>query len=192
MTTGKLSPSVTSQEPNITTKFALPSTGQTKTNFKLVEFPGHNKLHNLTIDEIKTSTNIFGLIFVIDSAIDPKKLGENAKFLYEILTHTERRPGGVDILVACNKSDLFNARQAQKIRELLELEIDSIRKLNVHNISKVDNDEVDEEFSDLGQSINSNFKFDGLEGNFDVVSGSVLKDKIEKWECWIDERAVNF
>ena len=158
----------------------------------MIDFPGHNKLHNLTINEIKTSTNIFGLIFLIDSSIDPKKISESAKFLYEILSTTERRPGGVDILIGCNKSDLFSARQSQKIKELLELEIDSYRKLNAHNISKVDNDEVDEEFSDLGQSINSNFKFDLLEGNFDVVSGSVLKDKIEKWECWIDERAVNY
>lgn len=192
LTTGKVSPTVTSQEPNVTTKFPLPSTGQTKTNFKLIDFPGHNKLHNLTINEIKTSTNIFGLIFLIDSSIDPKKISESAKFLYEILSTTERRPGGVDILIGCNKSDLFSARQSQKIKELLELEIDSYRKLNAHNISKVDNDEVDEEFSDLGQSINSNFRFDLLEGNFDVVSGSVLKDKIEKWECWIDERAVNY
>jgi len=158
----------------------------------LIDFPGHPKLHNLTTDEIKTSTNIHGLIFVIDSSIDPKKLGENAKFLYDLLTITERRPGGVDILVPCNKSDLFSARQSHKIKELLEQEIDSYRKLNVHNISKVDNDEIDDEFSDLGQSINSNFSFDQLEGNFDVVSGSVLKDKIEKWECWIDERAVNY
>lgn len=192
LTTGKVLPSVTSQEPNVTNNFELPSTGQTKTKFKLIDFPGHPKLQNSTIDEIKKSSNIHGLIFLIDSSIDPKKITENAKFLYDILTISERRPGGVDILVGCNKSDLFSARQATKIRELLELEIDSYRKLNLHNISKVDNDELDEEFSDLGQSINSVFKFDQLEGNFDVISGSVLKDKIEKWECWIDERSVNF
>ncbi|CCH43118.1 Translation initiation factor IF-2 [Wickerhamomyces ciferrii] len=183
---------VTSQEPNFTTELALPSTAPTSTKFKLIEFPGHQKLQNLTINEIKNSSKVHGLIYLIDSSIDPKKINENAKFLYDILSITERRPGGIDILIGCNKSDLFSARQPLKIRELLEKEIDSLRKLNVSNISKIDNNDMEEEFNDLGQSIEMEFKFEKLEGNFDVINGSVLKNQIDKWECWIDERAVNF
>ena len=35
------------------------------------------------------------------------------------------------------------------------------------------------------------FTFDKLEGNMDFMSGSVLKNKIDKWECWFDEKVVN-
>ncbi|KAI5952095.1 hypothetical protein KGF57_004224 [Candida theae] len=35
------------------------------------------------------------------------------------------------------------------------------------------------------------FTFDKLEGNMDFLSGSVLKNKIDKWESWFDEKVVN-
>lgn len=189
LTTGKIIPTVMSQDVNATNHYKLPSSGDKKLDFKLIEFPGHAKLQNLLFEEIKTSKNIKGLIYLIDSSIDPKNFQQVSKLLYEILLISERRPGGIDILVACNKSDLFSARQANKIKDLLEQEIDSIRRLNSSNISKVD--ESNEEDENLGQSINSKFKFENLEGNVDVVSGSVLKNKLDKWECWIDERSVN-
>jgi signal recognition particle receptor subunit beta len=183
-----------SQDANSTNTYKLPSSGDKKIDFRLVEFPGHPKLHNLLYDDLKRSNNVKGLVYLIDSSIDPKKLTEVAKFLYEILLVSERRQGGIDILIGCNKSDLFSSRQPNKIRDLLEVEIDNLRKLNSSNIGKVDGElnGVDEDSNDyLGQSINSKFTFDQLEGNFDVIGGSVLKKKIEKWECWIDERSVN-
>lgn len=193
LTTGKIIPTVMSQESNETLHYQLPCAGTQKTNFKLIDTPGHQKLHNTVFNEIKSSSKVYGIIFLIDSSIDPKKLSKSAHFLYEILLVSERRPGGIDILIGCNKSDLFSSRQSTKIKEILEQEIDAIRKLNASTISKVDSDinGVEEEFSDLGQSISSTFKFDQLEGSIDVISGSVLKKNIEKWECWIDERSVN-
>jgi signal recognition particle receptor subunit beta len=189
LTQKKFIPTVMSQDLNVTTKFPLPSTGSGIQNFKLIEFPGHNKLRGSLYEEIKQSTNIHGLIFCVDSTTDPKQLSESAKFLYKVLTLTERRPGGVDILVACTKNESFSARQPKKIRELMENEIDSFRKFQSSNVSKNDDDDDDEiELGNLGNK----FLFEHLDGNVDFIGGSVLKDKLEQWECWIDERAVNF
>lgn len=192
-------PTVTSQEPNIKTNFKLPLVGNEsdipQSLFKLIECPGHQKLHNFTFDEIKNSSNIRGLTYVLDSTLDPKKMVENAKFLYEILTRTERRANGVDILIACNKSDQFSSRQVKTIKHILETEIDKYRKLSVSNISKSNEDgtdfDEDDETKQLGVSLNDSFNFDKLEGQIHILSGSVLKNKIETWEHWIDERVVN-
>lgn len=179
------------------TRFGLPSTTRgtsSATNFKLIEFPGHNKLHSLLLDEIKTSKNIHGLVFMIDATLDQAKLIEAAHFLYKVLLVTERRPGGVDILIACNKTDLFSARQPAKIKEVLEKEIDAYRKLQSANVSKVEGDSNaadDEDEIELGAHAGA-FKFEQMDGNLDVIGGSALKQKVEKWDCWIDERAVNF
>ncbi|KAH3676431.1 hypothetical protein WICMUC_002062 [Wickerhamomyces mucosus] len=189
---------VTSQEPNLKLNFKAPISGNDssvpQSNFKLIEFPGHPKLHNLTLDEIRASSNIAGVIFLIDSSSDSKKLIESTKFLYEILLRSERRPNGINILVACNKSDLFSSRQAKTIRQTLETELDNYRKLNVSNISKANEDSFnteDDEGKELGTSLNDTFKFEKLEGNVDFISGSVLKNKTQDWANWIDERVVN-
>lgn len=194
---GDIGTTLMSQEPNITHSFKLPIASDRKSNFKLIDFPGHIKLNHLVTEEIKSSTNIVGIVFMVDSSTDIKKYNEIAKQLFEILSVSEKRPGGIDILVACNKSDLFSARQASKIRDLLETEIDAIRKISLNNLSKINengNDDADDDdnYSEmLAQSLDKKFQFDLLDGNFDVVAGSLLTKKVEKWENWIDERAVN-
>ncbi|KAH3683927.1 hypothetical protein WICPIJ_005127 [Wickerhamomyces pijperi] len=189
---------VTSQEPNIRTNFKLPLVGNEsdipQLSFKLVECPGHQKLHNFVYDEIKNSSSIRGLIYMIDSTLDPKKMVESAKFLYEILTRTERKANGVDILIACNKSDQFSSRQVKTIKQILETEIDNYRKLSVSNISKSNEDGTDfddDETKQLSVSLNDQFNFEKLEGHIHISNGSVLKNKIESWTNWIDERVVN-
>ncbi|ODV72317.1 Signal recognition particle receptor subunit beta [Cyberlindnera jadinii NRRL Y-1542] len=193
LTQHRFVPTVLSQEPNSTTKFPLPSSGASVQEFKLVEFPGHNKLRSMLYDEIKQSPNIHGLIFCLDSTTDPKQLSESAKFLYNVLVLTERRPGGVDVLVACTKNESFSARQPKKIREVMENEIGVYRSLQSSNVSKNDgdNDGDDDDELDLGDA-GAKFQFDQLEANVDFIGGSVLKGKTDQWECWIDERSVNF
>lgn len=186
-----------SQVPSIATDYLLPSNIKS-IKFKLMEYPGHIKLRYQLFDILKESSFIKGLIFVVDSTVDPKKLTETAEFLYEILSITERKPDGVDILIACNKSESFTSRPPVKIRQALEKEINSViaRKMTSLSSVKKDSEESSESGSERGDElleVNSKqgFKFDLLDGNIDAMEGSVLKNNIEKWECWIDERAVN-
>ena len=137
------------------------------------------------------------------------------KFLYNLLAITERKHNGVDFLFAVNKSDLFDSLPIHKIRSILELEIDKLIHNEINNVDKtsgidineeMDNSEKNGESGSSGASYRENlrefwlsiigstegqFTFDKLEGNMDFLSGSVLKNKIEKWESWFDEKVVN-
>lgn len=189
LTQHELVSTVMSQQQNVTTKYMLPSTGSGIQSFQLVEFPGHHKLRAALYEGIKQSTNVHGLVFCVDSTTDPRQLSEAAKFLYQVLTLTERRPGGVDVLVACTKNESFSARQPKKIKEVMQHEIDLYRRFQSANVVKNDEDAEDE--IELATPTGK-FLFDQLDGNVDFIGGSVLKGTTDPWECWIDERAVNF
>lgn len=136
------------------------------------------------------------------------------KFLYNLLAITERKQNGIDFLFAVNKSDLFDSLPIHKIRSILELEIDKLIHNEIDNVDKTSGIDVTEELEDNNKEVNDSagagyrenlrefwlsiigssdgqFTFDKLEGNMDFMSGSVLKNKIDKWECWFDEKVVN-
>lgn len=207
LTTGKVGSTVMSQEPNVTHHFKLTSTSK-NSHVRLMEFPGHLKLRNKLIDTLKTSSNVKGLIFVVDATVDPKELTKTAEFLFHILQITERQPNGVDILLACNKSESFTARPPSKIKDTLEKEIEKIiarKQKSLDTVtgpigssssakagsSRFDEGDAEAEEALLELELSSNFKFDSLEGNVNAIEGSVLRENIDNWECWINERAVN-
>ncbi|CCH58827.1 hypothetical protein TBLA_0A10490 [Henningerozyma blattae CBS 6284] len=198
---------VTSQEPNIANNFKLSNSNN---SFTLIDYPGHIKLHYKLLNNLKNFKNLKGLIFLVDSTIDPKNLTDTAQFLYDILVITENTKyfnNGVDILLACNKSELFTSRPVKKILETLEFEIDKIIKRQKSSLGSAStvlasgiqrkgrSNEDDDENNDGTDSPLFNavigsqgFKFSALEGTFDVLDGSVQKNKTSKWEEWIDER----
>lgn len=188
LTTDEFKYTLMSQDINVANNYMLPSVTKSA-KFKLMEFPGHIKLRYKLLNTIKDSVYLKGLIFMVDSTMDPPKLAEAAEFLHEILIITERRPGGIDILIACNKSESFASRPALKIKEALEKEISKIlirKAKNVKEMSNEDNGDNSLEVTSKGV-----FEFGLLDGSVDSLEGSVLKKDIEKWECWIDERSVN-
>lgn len=197
LTMDKLRNTVMSQEPSVTHSFKLPGSPAVR----LMEFPGHLKLRGKLLTELKNSTNIKGLIYVIDSTVDPKELTKTAEFLFQIIQLTEREKNGVDILLACNKSDSFAARQPLKIKSVLETEIEKIIQRKRNSLDTVsgslnrtnegeDKEESEWDNMELFESANG-FRFEVLEGNVDAFEGSVSKRNIGKWDCWIRERAVN-
>ncbi|ODV93716.1 hypothetical protein PACTADRAFT_4619 [Pachysolen tannophilus NRRL Y-2460] len=149
LATGKVPsyPPQMSQVPNFKENYQLPSSAKVSIgeNFKLIDYPGHPKLLNLylykDLKNKKFLKNCKGIIFVLDSSsINEFEIG---KMLYEILSKTEFLPNGVDILVACNKSDLFQSKPVFKIKEILEAEMNKIRINNSKNINKIDSSEGD-------------------------------------------------
>ncbi|SCU93928.1 LAFA_0F18976g1_1 [Lachancea sp. 'fantastica'] len=198
LTTDTVKPTVMSQVPNVAEDYMLPSTAKSF-KFKLMEFPGHVKLRYRLFDTLKESTALKGLIFVVDSTVDPQKLAETAEFLYDILALTERFPEGVDIMIACNKSESFSSRPPLKIRDALEKEIGKVIERKAKSLSAVkkSGETLGETGADDSGAASLDFQglrafnFDALDGNVDAIEGSVSKGEIEKWECWIDERSVN-
>ncbi|CAH2353658.1 signal recognition particle receptor subunit beta [[Candida] railenensis] len=205
----KISPTVSSIEPNfgeVNLPFSSPSIGKP---FQLIDFPGHLKysqlLSKLMLEEV-TLRKIKGVVYVIDSS---SELVEIAKNLFKLFPLTERLTNGIDFLFAVNKNDLFNSRPVFKIQEILESEISKLIKQELSEKSRVggsgidqgdDDDDVEEGVASFGDtrdfwssvvSSKQEFKFEMLEGNMDFYSGSVLKNKISPWENWFDEKVVN-
>ncbi|EMR72627.1 hypothetical protein MGN70_008406 [Eutypa lata] len=185
--------------------------------FLLVDTPGHGKLHKHAMDRIEASSSkdkekengaLRGIVFVVDAAAldetSPEGLTAAADYLYEVLLALQRRTGSgrtsqapraLHVLVAANKLDLFTALPASLVRSRLEAELGRIRRSRSKGLldSGVGNDDVGSEEQDdwLGAYGSEKFAF-GQMREFDVevevVGGSVLEGKVDKWWDWISER----
>ena len=207
LTTGKLRNTVISQTANIKRNFH-------GTNVALVDFPGHIKLRYKLFDELlrrqrpsgKNVGKLKGVVFMVDATTNPKRLTDTAEFLLEVLKYTEISLEPVDVLVACNKSESFVARPALKIKDILEKEIGECIKRSKGSLGEVngvrdgDRDGGATSTADAGTPMTSTagfieavrggerFSFDMLEGTVEVADGSVAKQKLGKWEEWLDDR----
>ncbi|ODQ54516.1 P-loop containing nucleoside triphosphate hydrolase protein [Saitoella complicata NRRL Y-17804] len=182
---GKKSPTHTSQHPNTSTSLTLTLADRTA---RLVDLPGHPKLAHLFEAELALNTPK-GLVFVIDSAAlaRPDAIRAVAEQLYALLVRLQKVKTAVPVLIACNKSDLFTALPAPRVKTLLEAEIEKIRKARSAEISLAEGED-DEDKELLGWE-GEDFKFAMLEGmEVDVVSGSVDKNDVQAWKDWMAER----
>ncbi|CAI4945053.1 ANM_HP_G0122760.mRNA.1.CDS.1 [Saccharomyces cerevisiae] len=186
LTTDSVRPTVVSQEP-------LSAADYDGAGVTLVDFPGHVKLRYKLSDYLKTRAKfVKGLIFMVDSTVDPKKLTTTAEFLVDILSITESScENGIDILIACNKSESFTARPPSKIKDALESEIQKVierRKKSLNEVERKTNEEdYAENTLDVLQSTDG-FKFANLEASVVAFEGSINKRKISQWREWIDEK----
>ncbi|CCE61922.1 hypothetical protein TPHA_0B02490 [Tetrapisispora phaffii CBS 4417] len=193
LTTDSIKTTVVSQVPNVCHHFV--SEPENKA-VKLIDFPGNIKLTYKLIEALKSSNNIKGIIFVTDSTVDPRHITQTAELLYNILNIVEDRDhNGVNILIACNKSESFIARPPQKILNALENEIANIikrKKKSLNSVSDTQANDADLYDEDLLNDENpldsiNDFKFSLLESEITLAEGSVTKRKISKWQEWIND-----
>ncbi|KAI5853663.1 P-loop containing nucleoside triphosphate hydrolase protein [Durotheca rogersii] len=184
--------------------------------FLLVDTPGHGKLRRHAADHLAAAgPALRGVVFVVDAAaLDdgdespdgsaPGGLADAAAYLYDLLLALQRRtaagrtsktPDAVHVLVAANKLDLFTALPAALVRARLEAELGHLRQTRSRGLlgSGVGADEVGAEEHDvwLGQYGSEKFAFGQMrefDVEVDVVGGSVLDGKVDKWWDWISER----
>lgn len=188
-----------SYQLNVNGALQLPIQSSYKKKYSLVDIPGEEKIFNQKIQEVlKNFKNVKGIVFVIDATMKNEEVAAAAKQLFKILLLSERRPNGIDILIAVNKTERFGARPVDRISQSLQQEINEYKNVSMKNLRKVDtkghnfedqqeNDELEEIIEQLGKE----FAFDKLEGNIDIIGGSLHADKIQKWIDWLDEKAVN-
>jgi len=168
--------------------------------YQFIDYPGHMKYFNLLIKLITEIglNKIKGIVFVIDSSAAQFNQSTHVltKYLFNLLSITERTANGVDFLFAINKLDLFDSLPASKVQTILTEELNKLIQSELSAIDKNESDVIDLEtlrefwLSVIGNQKNK-FSFDQLEGNMDFQSGSVLKNKLDSWKNWIDERVVN-
>ncbi|KAI5781218.1 signal recognition particle receptor beta subunit-domain-containing protein [Geopyxis carbonaria] len=157
--------------------------------FLLQDSPGHGKLRPLALD-LLTTPDIRGLIFVCDA--NSADFRDTAEFLYSALLTVQRlqekreRAGKeFRVLVACNKSDLFTALPATKVRALLEGEMGKVADARSRGIVGVGKEE--EEGEEVLGGSGEGFKFDELEEAGVVVEfvGGCVKD--DGWRVKLGE-----
>ncbi|RYP64255.1 hypothetical protein DL769_006735 [Monosporascus sp. CRB-8-3] len=148
-----------------------------------------------------------GIVFVVDAAaLDDGDggLAAAAAYLYDVLMALQRRagagrtsraPSAIHVLVAANKLDLFTALPASLVRSNLEAELGRIRQSRSKGLldSGVGIDDIGSEEQDawLGQYGSDKFTFGQMREfdiEVDVIGGSVLEGKVDKWWDWIAKR----
>ncbi|KAI1811182.1 signal recognition particle receptor beta subunit-domain-containing protein [Poronia punctata] len=145
-----------------------------------------------------------GIIYVLDAATLEESLADAATYLYDLLLALQRRagsgksskpPSAIDVLVAANKMDLFTALPATLVKSNLENELGKIRLSRSKGLldSGVGADDVGSEEQDawLGEYGSEKFSFAQLrefDVEVEVVGGSVLEGKVDKWWDWITKR----
>lgn len=151
-------------------------------NYELIDYPGYVKYDNL-FNNLLSTINLKGVMFMVDSDMMSfqKNLNLTARKLFKILTVTETLPIGKDYLVMVNKVDLFNSLPVNKIKTLLQQEVNQIIEFELKN--------NEDELSFWHEYLP--FSFDKLKGNVDFKTGSVMKNNISEWENWLDEKVVN-
>ncbi|KAI9096419.1 signal recognition particle receptor beta subunit-domain-containing protein [Phlyctochytrium arcticum] len=133
----------------------------------LVDLPGHEKLRFKYTEYIPITA---GIIFLIDSITLSRNVRVTAEYLYDILSNRFTIRNEVPVLVLCNKSDFLLALKAEKIKAMLEEEMDRLRTTRSSKVQSQD-DECDEEF--IGQE-GKPFKFEHLPNQIIFQSGSLL------------------
>uniref|UniRef100_A0A060TAI6 Signal recognition particle receptor subunit beta n=1 Tax=Blastobotrys adeninivorans TaxID=409370 RepID=A0A060TAI6_BLAAD len=191
--TGKLSDTVTSTTTNTFEELKVPFDGgldETVETVRIVDIPGHSKLRSHVQKALEDYDNaIRGIVFVIDSAAGAQAISQAASFLYWLLQKVEKKAGGIAILVAANKGDVFNALPVTKLRDTLEKEIDALRSARSKGVGDVDLNEDDEDGSWIG--LEGQFHFKDLESEFAVMDGSVTASRTSKWDNWVQQHALN-
>ncbi|ORY70033.1 signal recognition particle receptor, beta subunit [Pseudomassariella vexata] len=172
--------------------------------FLLMDTPGHGKLRKFAMDRVNTQDSLKGIMFVLDAAALDENLPATGSYLYDVLLalqkrmgagKTSRGPSSIHVLIAANKSDLFTALPVSLVKSNLEAELGRIRKSKSKGLldSGVGADDVGNEESDnwLGTYGAEKFSFSQMREfdlEVDIVGGSVLEGKVDKWWKWISAR----
>lgn len=193
-TNGEVSNTVTSQEPNMYKSLPIPfDSDVVAARITIVDLPGHAKLGHLLNDALNTYSNIKGILFVIDAAAGPNGVRVAAERLFTLLLRTEQRMGGIDLMIACNKADVFNMIPAVRMKSLLEEEIQNIRETRSKGLGTVGasgslEDDNEDDGSWLG---GERFEFVNLDSEVSISDGSVLTNNVEHWKRWVEGVVVN-
>lgn len=144
---------------------------------KVIDSPGHPKLFSNFKSHVPTS-----IAFVLDSSTIAKNADVVTRSFLEVLTFG-RKLNIKEIVIFANKSDFFTSLSTEKITDLIETEVEQIRKqkdgVRMDSIEEkiVDDDE------DWLQDLSGPFK---LKDECNIYGGSVLKDDVQPWQEWVE------
>jgi len=146
---------------------------------RLVDLPGHERLRMRFLDIYKKSTK--AIVFVIDSSTVQKEIKDVADLLYTLLV--DKALSAVPVLILCNKQDETMSKGKSVIEQLLEKEINLIRKTRTSQLKSVDNSPDSSAF--LGRA-DRDFEFSQIQQKILFAESSAKNNDIEQLESFIN------
>ncbi|CAG0902521.1 unnamed protein product [Darwinula stevensoni] len=150
----------------------------------LVDIPGSERIRDLNLDPYRA--NIRGVVFFVDSLTIQKEIRDVAECLYNILSDEVIHASSPPLLLFCNKHDQALAKSGSVICNLLEREIDLVRKTKSSQLASTEGgvrrhaslgkEGKAFEFSDLSAA-----SFDVAEGFADGRDGSCDLRAVRDW-----------
>lgn len=176
----------------------------THIKFLLVDTPGHGKLRHVALGRLARSADkLKAVVFMVDAAAlgEHHALAPTAAYLHDVLLLLQKRRAGagVPLLVAANKTDLFNALPAAMVKSRLEGELTRVRASKSRGLldpgAGADDVAFEEQDAWLGEYGSEKFSFAQMREfglDVDVVGGSVTADEadVDKWWWWIAQSVV--
>ncbi|CEP14664.1 hypothetical protein [Parasitella parasitica] len=166
---GKHQPTVSSMKEN---------EGQITINNKAMDIPGHDRVRYRFADFLPVTRSI---VFVVDSTSVSRQIRPIAEYLYDVLAKPIVQKQRTPVLIACNKTDMITALPTEKIKLLLETELNRLRGTRT---ARVEQQESDEQEAFLGYE-GEDFKFDHLDNEVEFGSCSVEIQDLENVKDWI-------
>jgi len=115
------------------------------------------------------------LVYVIDSSLIQKEIKDVADFFYTLLA--DKALSSVPVLVLCNKQDETMSKGKSVIEQLLEKEINFIRKTRTSQLKSIDNSQDSIAF--LGRA-DKDFEFSQISQKISFAESSAKNNDIEQ------------
>ncbi|KAI8879968.1 P-loop containing nucleoside triphosphate hydrolase protein [Backusella circina FSU 941] len=148
--------------------------------FELVDMPGHERVRYRYAELLPVTRSI---VFVLDSTTLNRQVRPVAEYLYDVLAQSVVQKGRIPVLIACNKCDMITALPTEKIKLLLESEINRLRGTRTAAVEQQES-EGDEGQVYLGYE-GDDFKFEHLDNEVDFERCSVEKEDLDNVTHWI-------
>eukprot|EP00613_Pedinella_sp_CCMP2098_P071614 CAMPEP_0171913926 /NCGR_PEP_ID=MMETSP0993-20121228/12176_1 /TAXON_ID=483369 /ORGANISM="non described non described, Strain CCMP2098" /LENGTH=286 /DNA_ID=CAMNT_0012548107 /DNA_START=28 /DNA_END=888 /DNA_ORIENTATION=- len=130
--------------------------GDSGSKIQVVDFPGHERLRASMLQHVKSAK---GVVFVLD-ATSVRAIKQAAHLLFHLLTSNEYS-SSTPLLVFCNKADQKEAKGSERVKMLLQKEIEGMCKTSAKMpIAGSDDGDGDE----LGSSSSSSSSLGALAG----------------------------
>lgn len=177
LVSGKLVQTYTSMTHN---KMTFPV--ENKASVELVDVPGHERLRGQVLDTFSSSTR--ALVFMVDSNTVSKQIRDVAECLHSILAQKIISKNSPPLLILCNKQDADLAKGSPAVQNLLEKEIEKVRKTRSNQLAGIEGEDSGVVY--IGKE-GKTFEFKDLPADVQFEESSALDQKtlagVRNWIC---------
>lgn len=177
LVSGKLVQTYTSMTHN---KMTFPV--ENKASVELVDVPGHERLRGQVLDTFSSSTR--ALVFMVDSNTVSKQIRDVAECLHSILAQKIISKNSPPLLILCNKQDADLAKGSPAVQNLLEKEIEKVRKTRSNQLAGIEGEDCGVVY--IGKE-GKTFEFKDLPADVQFEESSALDQKtlagVRNWIC---------